>query len=137
MRPVGELVKRRLEEIGQSEAWLERQLGLKHRGDVNKVISGRRGLPRKSVEAWCAALGLEGAAADEFRFAAHLRRTDPTIVEAFDRLVVERDAARSLVTDYATRVAIIRRLVNDLGALHESALPDPPSAPGASPDTRA
>lgn len=118
MRSVGEMISARLAEMGQTETWLERRLGIKHRGVVNKVVSGKRWLPRRSVESWCAALGLHGAAADAFRLAAHIQRDDPIVGEAFDRLAAERDAAQSLLTDYATRVDIIRGLIADLAALH-------------------
>lgn len=123
MRSVGEIVRARLDSLRETGSWLERRLGLKHRGDVSKIINGKRSLPRKDIEAWISALELDDVAAREFRLAAHLQRTDPLVCEEFDSLKTERDGARSLVSDYATRVAIIRRLVDDLDALHPTEPP--------------
>ena len=58
MNELGDLIKRKREELGLSQEELARILGYKHKSSINKIELGLADVPRAKVPAFARALGM-------------------------------------------------------------------------------
>lgn len=66
MEKMGDLVKRRREELGLSQEDLARLLAYKHKTSINKIEMGKSGIPRAKLPDFARVLGVDIAALAEW-----------------------------------------------------------------------
>ncbi len=116
MRSVGDLVRRRLAEINIDKQSFIALVG-SNSGDMSKILSGRRKVPRSRIDVWVRHLRLSGRQEDEFRTAVNLTWATPFIRTLVARLLDEQTDTRALVAHYEDTVEMMRRHVESLGKL--------------------
>lgn len=85
-------------------------------GNFRGILSGSRRVPIEDAQAWCAALELTGAEAEELIDAMHLAGATERVRAIVDRAELQSRAAAEMRERYLKRIATIRFVLDRIDA---------------------